>query len=136
MVKLFALAVLTAIEMINMNGLCIGFLSSSRIVITRKREILKSSVILNCVDWQKSFKSKNDGKWKQKIETSVVGLSEFIFVVVIVIVVVVVVLATVVAAAAAVVCLQITVIDAPHKTAVVYCVDEEFKNGFILGNAC
>jgi len=66
-----------------MNGLCIAFLSSSRIVITRIRIILKSSVILNCVEWQKSFKSKNDGKRKQKMETSV-GLSEFIFIVVLV----------------------------------------------------
>jgi hypothetical protein len=69
------------------------------------------------------------------METSVVGLSEFFFVVVLVIVIVVV-LATVVEAAGTVVCLQITVIDAPHKTAVFCCVEEEIKNGFVLGNAC
>ena len=68
------------------------------------------------------------------METSVVDLSEFIFVVVLVLVLVVV-LATVIAAAA-VACLQITFIDAPHKTAVFCCVEEEVKNGCMLGNAC
>ena len=100
----------------NMNGLCVAFLSSSRIVITRIRIILKSSVIVDCVECQKSVKSKNDGNWKQKIETSV-GLSEFIFVVVQVIVIGIVVVLAAVVAAAVVMCLQITVTDAPHKTA-------------------